>query len=120
MGSDYADVADAIIDTYICLVDQIDKCLDINYADNDCLQEAIKVNATAHFVAMTQGRHLKSQRAPSGASRSFEYIAGVEGIRMTNYGRMVQMLDTYGCFEKTYQQGSKVGIIGLGRKDRNC
>jgi hypothetical protein len=117
LGADYASTPDSTIDTYICIVDRLDECLGANYPD-ECVQEAIKLNAVSHFVAVTTGRNIKSQRAPSGASRSFEYYAGKEGIRLTQYGRMVQMLDTQGCFEKLYPQGS-VGVLALGKKGCN-
>lgn len=118
LGADYASIPDSVIETYICLVDKLDDCLDANYPD-ECVQEAIKLNAAAHFVAVTSGRNLKSQRAPSGASRSFEYYASKEGIRLTQYGRMVQMLDSAECFEKAYPQGSQVGVLALGKKGCN-
>lgn len=118
LGADYASIPDSVIETYICLVDKLDDCLDANYPD-ECVQEAIKLNAVAHFVAVTSGRSLKSQRAPSSASRSFEYYARGKGIESTSYGSVVQSLDTAKCFETAYPQGSQVGVLALGKKGCN-
>ena len=111
------EISDASLEVYLCLVNKLDDCLDANYPD-DCTQKAIKLNALAHFAQVSEGRFIKSQRAPSGASRSFDYIQGKEGIKLTNYGRMLEMLDTAKCFEGLFPQGDTVGCISLGRKCR--
>lgn len=115
MGSDYADVPTSTIETYICLVNKIDSCLDSNYPDDDCTQNAIKLNAIGHFTALGAGRVIKSQSAPSGASRSFEYMNKLEGLKMTAQGRILEMVDTASCFTNLFPSGS-FGVVGLGRK----
>lgn len=120
LGADYASVPDSTINTYICLVNKLDDCLDLNYPADDCTQSAIKLNAISHFTAMSVGRYLKSQHAPSGASRSFDYFTSAEGIKMTNYGRMIAMLDTAGCFEAAYPQGDQFASGAFGRTCRTC
>lgn len=119
LGSDYADVPTSTVETYICLVNKMDDCLDANYADDDCTQKAIKLNAIGHFVALSTGRVIKSQRAPSGASRSFEYMNKLEGLKMTAQGRILEMVDTASCFTSLFPSGS-FGVAGLGRKCRRC
>jgi len=115
MGADYADVPTSTIETYICLVNKMDTCLDANYLDDTCTQTAIKLNAIGHFTALGSGRVIKSQRAPSGASRSFEYMNKLEGLKMTAQGRILEMVDSAGCFNSLFHRGS-FGVVGLGRK----
>ena len=115
MGPDYADVPTSTIESYICIVDEIDGCLESSYSGNTCKQERIKMNGIGHFIAIGSGRVIKSQRAPSGASRSFEYMNKVEGLKMTAQGRIIEMIDSAGCFNSLFPSGS-FGLIGLGRK----
>lgn len=117
--ADLSEVPDSLINTYICLVNKIDACLDANYPDDDCVQTAIKLNAIAHFAQVSAGKYVKSQRAPSGASRSFDFMQSKEGMKLTGYGRIVESLDTAKCFESMFPQGDQVACFGLGRKCRS-
>jgi hypothetical protein len=95
----------------------MDECLDSSYPADDCTQKVIKLNAISHFMIMTTGKFVKSQSAPSGAGRSFDYFAKLEGMRMTNYGRILQMVDTGKCFESMFPQGDTFTLVGLGGSD---
>jgi len=115
MGADYASVPDSTINMIITLAGAMDECLESSYPDNLDLQEAIKLYAICHMTAVTTGKQTKSQSAPNGASRSFEFIASKEGIQLTSYGRMVQYLDSAGCFEGAFPQGNQFQSGGFGR-----
>lgn len=117
-GADYASVPDSTINTFITLAGVLDACLESSYQDNVALQESIKLNSIAHMTAMSSGKMTKSQGAPNGASRSFQFFASVEGIKLTNFGRIVQMLDTSQCFESAFQQGDQFQSGGFGRTCR--
>lgn len=77
----------------LCLVAGIQECLEINYPDDECRQDAIMLWAAILIGANTAGRYVTSQHAPSGASQSFAY-----GSKPW-YGLYNQMklLDTAGC-----------------------
>lgn len=117
-GADYTSVPDSTINTFITLAGGLDACLESSYSANVALQEAIKLNAIAHMTAMSSGKMTKSQGAPNGASRSFQFFASVEGIKLTNFGRIVQMLDTSQCFESAFPQGDQFQSGGFGRTCR--
>lgn len=114
-GADYASVPDSTINIFITLSSKLDECLDLSYPNDTATQEAIKLNAIAHMTAMSSGKMTKSQGAPNGASRSFQFFASAEGIKLTNFGRIVQMLDTSHCFEAAFPQGDQFQSGGFGR-----
>lgn len=117
-GSDYASVTDSTINMFITLSSKLDECLELSYPNDTATQEAIKLNAIAHMTAMLSGKMTKSQAASSGASRSFQFFASVEGIKLTNFGRIVQMLDTSQCFESAFPQVDQFQSGGFGRTCR--
>ena len=117
-GADYASVTDSTINMFITLSSKLDECLELSYPSDTATQEAIKLNAIAHMTAMSSGKMTKSQGAPNGASRSFQFFASVEGIKLTNFGRIVQMLDTSQCFENAFPQVDQFQSGGFGRTCR--
>lgn len=115
MGADYASVPDSTINMFITLSNKLDECLELSYPNDTATQEAIKLYAVCHMTAMSSGKQTKSQTAPNGASRSFEFIGAGDGIQLTSYGRVIQSLDTAGCFENTFPQGNQFQSGGFGR-----
>lgn len=77
----------------LCLVADIQACLDQNYPGDTCRQDAILLWASILIAANTAGRYVTSQHAPSGASQSFAY-----GSKpwYALYNQMLK-LDTAGC-----------------------
>ncbi len=65
-------IPSALLTPILCRVNGIDECLD-GAGYDDCTQQLIKLYATALMSASSGARRLKSQGAPSGASRSFDY-----------------------------------------------
>lgn len=85
-------IPSALLTPILCRVNSIDECLDASGYD-DCTQQIIKLYAAALMSASSGARRIKSQSAPSGASRSFDY--GEDGI--TWLRESLSALDTTGC-----------------------
>lgn len=77
----------------LCLVANIAECLELNYPEDTCRQDAILLWASILIASNTAGRYITSHHAPSGASQSFGY-----GSKpwMSLYNQM-RLLDTAGC-----------------------
>ncbi|EAO3019236.1 hypothetical protein OUL81_000492 [Salmonella enterica] len=82
----------ALLDPILCRVNSITDCLAANEYD-DCTQTLILMYAAALMCMSSGARRLKSQGAPSGASRSFEY--GEDAA--TWLRESLNQLDTAGC-----------------------
>ena len=89
----------ALLDPILCVVNKIIPCLD-GAGYDEC---------TAKLILMSSGaRRIKSQGAPSGASRSFDY--GDDGI--TWLRDSLAKLDTSGCTsELPISAGNTVGLF---------
>ncbi|CAI0728081.1 DUF7370 family protein [Serratia entomophila] len=85
-------IPDAVLTPILCRVNGIDECLD-GAGYDDCTKELIKLYAVALMSASSGARKLKSQSAPSGASRSFEY--GEDAISWLRTS--LSQLDASGC-----------------------
>ncbi|EOA1914480.1 hypothetical protein ACHUJN_004548, partial [Enterobacter hormaechei] len=67
----------ALLDPILCMVNKIIPCLD-GAGYDDCSAKLILMYAAALMATSSGARRIKSQGAPSGASRSFDY--GDDGI----------------------------------------
>lgn len=67
----------ALLDPILCVVNKIIPCLD-GAGYDDCTAKLILMYAAALMATSSGARRIKSQGAPSGASRSFDY--GEDGI----------------------------------------
>ena len=85
-------LSDGFISGLIACVDQADACLDANVPDPD-LQKAIKTAGVCYMIEQQQRGNVKSEKSPSGASRSYKEGNGLD----TNWGRMLQTIDKGGC-----------------------
>ena len=93
-------IADAIIEQLTTIA----PCVDANYPP--ATANLIYVYAGAIMYGNTGTRQIKSQGAPSGASRSFDNM--VNGF--TQLRRTLSGIDTFGC---------TTGIIGADTKQNN-
>lgn len=84
-------VPDFMIDTYICKLGSISMCLEAAGYD-DCDMVLIQVYAVTLMAVTAFSQRIKSQSAPSGASRSFDYSGDVKTMRNT-----LAALDVSGC-----------------------
>lgn len=108
IGCSDADIAD-----FIEIVDGKDDCLDLNYSEAVIRQ--IKLSYVAIMCSSTSGgqKLIKSQRAPSGASQSFEYSKDT-GLNLKN---KLESLDTAGCVTPLLP-GSTFTVRASGRRCR--
>jgi len=81
---------------------RIGDCVEAAYTVPEA--ESILIYAVCHFVQVTEGGEVKSERAPNGASTTFENHASGEGLKSTQSGRTLLMLDTAGCSNNLVQQ----------------
>lgn len=85
-------IPSSLLTPILCRVNSIIDCLD-GAGYDDCTQTLIMMYAAALMSASSGARKIKSQSAPSGASRSFEY--GDDSI--TWLRDSLAALDTSGC-----------------------
>ena len=97
----------ALLDPILCVVNKIIPCLD-GAGYDDCTAKLILMYAAALMATSSGARRIKSQGAPSGASRSFDY--GDDGI--TWLRDSLAKLDTSGCTsELPISAGNSVGLF---------
>ena len=97
----------SLLDPILCLVNKIIPCLE-GAGYDDCTSKLILMYAAALMATSSGARRIKSQGAPSGASRSFDY-----GEDSTVWLReSLEKLDTSGCTEELpISAGSSVGLF---------
>ena len=101
----------ALLDPILCVVNKIIPCLD-GAGYDDCTAKLILMYAAALMATSSGARRIKSQGAPSGASRSFDY--GDDGI--TRLRDSLAKLDTSGCTsELPNQRRQQCGPVYGGR-----
>lgn len=97
----------ALLDPILCVVNKIIPCLD-GAGHDECTAKLILMYAAALMATSSGARRIKSQGAPSGASRSFEY--GDDSI--TWLRDSLARLDTSGCTgDLPISAGSSVGLF---------
>lgn len=101
---------DVVIQDYIdwaqTYVDQLSAC----YADP--IVRSIAYALVAHMVTLSAGRRVSSQRAPNGASQSYDFGKEGNGLYATSYGRLAMQLDTCGALSGIIDTGIFIGAIG--------
>lgn len=110
-------VPDSEIETLIEIVDGADACLDAA-AVPDARQRALKIYAVRHMLQMQANGGkgaVRSESAPSGASRSYSGWAGGDGPLSTSFGSLLKQLDTTGCVTGILENSSNVMILSVGR-----
>ncbi|EAW1665909.1 hypothetical protein AXM42_18420 [Salmonella enterica subsp. enterica] len=102
----YDSVPDFMIDAYLCKLASIEPCL-IGAGYDDCDMVLIQVYAVTLMVLTAYTQRIKSQSAPSGASRSFDY-----GDNVLNMRDALLALDTSGCTsDLPIDVGQRVGLF---------
>lgn len=84
-------VPDFMIDAYLCKLGSISMCLEAAGYD-ECDMMLIQMYAVTLMAITAYSQRIKSQSAPSGASRSFDYSGDVKSMRNT-----LAALDKSGC-----------------------
>lgn len=102
-------IPDSLLTPILCRVNSIIDCMNEAGYD-DCTQQLILMYAAALMSASSGARKIKSQSAPSGASRSFEY--GDDAISWLRSS--LSSLDTSGCTNTLpITAGSTVGFFDV-------
>lgn len=109
-------VSDIEIEMLIEIIDEADTCLDANNV-SDAKQTILKIYGVRHMLQLQANSAkgvVKSERAPSGASRSYGEWQGT-GIEATPFGLLLKQIDVYGCVVNLIQDGPKLAIWSVGR-----
>jgi hypothetical protein len=110
-------VPDSEIEMLIEIVDGADACLDAA-AVPESRQKALKIYAVRHMLQMQANGGkgaVRSESAPSGASRSYSGWAGGDGLMSTSFGSLLKQLDATGCVTGILENSSNVMILSVGR-----
>lgn len=100
-------IPDALLTPILCVVNKVIPCLE-GASYDECTAKLILMYAAALMATSSGARRIKSQGAPSGASRSFEY--GDDSI--TWLRDSLARLDTSGCTgELPISAGNSVGLF---------
>ncbi len=101
-------IPDFMIDAYLCKLDGIRQCLEASGYD-DCDLMLIQVYAVTLMAITAFSQRIKSQSAPSGASRSFDYSGDIKTMRNT-----LAALDKSGCTaDLPIDVGTSVGFFDV-------
>ncbi|WP_105625495.1 DUF7370 family protein [Cronobacter sakazakii] len=101
-------IPDFIIDAYLCKLSTIEQCLEASGYD-ECDVVLIQVYAVSLMALTAYSQRIKSQSAPSGASRSFDYTGDVRSMRDA-----LLSLDKSGCTASLpIDVGSRVGFFDV-------
>ena len=101
-------VPDFMIDAYLCKLEGISLCLEAAGYD-DCDLMLIQVYAVTLMAVTGYSQRIKSQSAPSGASRSFDYSGDIKTMRNT-----LAALDKSGCTASLpIDVGTSVGFFDV-------
>ncbi|MHA3501223.1 DUF7370 family protein [Yersinia enterocolitica] len=84
-------IPDFMIDAYLCKLDGISQCLEAAGYD-ECDLMLIQMYAVTLMAITAFSQRIKSQSAPSGAGRSFDYSGDIKTMRNS-----LAALDTAGC-----------------------
>lgn len=111
-------VPDSEIQMLIDIVDGADSCLDAA-AVPEARQTALKIYAVRHMLQMQANGgkgSVRSESAPSGASRSYAGWAGGDGLSSTSFGSLLKQLDTTGCVTGILENDGNFMMLSVGRK----
>lgn len=95
--------SDKVIESIIFLVlDKMGACVESAYSVG--VGETIVNYAVCHLLGVQDGGDIKSERAPNGSSTTFENKGSGEGLRSTQWGRLLISIDTAGCYNAMFEQ----------------
>lgn len=107
--------SDSSITAYITLVDQADACMTAQGVP-DAIGQQLKILAVRHLLTSERdGGAIMSERAVSGASRSFGQFKAGE----TGYLNNLKMLDKWGCVYGVVSNNTGIGLLVVGRNPDN-
>jgi hypothetical protein len=105
-------LADAVIQDMIDCIDEADACL-TGAGVSDAKAKLLKSYAVAHQVLMAAGGSLSSQRAQSGAAKSFAFKSD-QGLPATVWGQMLKQMDSSGCVVGLLENTKQYNALSIG------
>ncbi len=81
-------------------------------------QDTLIKYATCHFIAMADGNEASQEKSANGASTSFEIHGGGDGLRATQWGRLLIQADTAGCYSNLV--ADTFMLVGIGPSNPSC
>lgn len=108
---------DSVIQAMIATIDQADTCLDQNNVPAD-VQKLLKLYGTAHMVYGTTKGNVKSERSPTGGSRTYRDTKQNDPLNGSTWGTQLLGLDQYGCVTRLLQRNRTMAMISVG--PRGC
>lgn len=110
-------MADAVIDLTINSVQtKIGQCVCDTYDDDTA--KLIIMYAVCHFISASGSGDVTSRKAANGSSVSFEQHGTGEGLKSTQFGRLLIMADTEGCHSKLV--ADTFTFLSIGDPARPC
>lgn len=101
--------SDMVIQLYIdSITNKIGTCLDA-YDEPTC--KLLFLNAVAHLTCGNQGK-LTSERAPNGAAMTYQVSKTKSGLRSSQWGEQVYLMDTKGCFSRYFNDSFTIISVG--------
>ncbi len=102
--------SDTMIQLYIdSVTNKIGECVENGY--DIATATLIMINLVCHFTCGSDGK-ITSEKAPNGASTSFQVSKTKSGLRSSQWGETVYSLDTLGCWQKMFAKSFTFGLIG--------
>lgn len=107
--------SDADLTAYIIFADQADECL-TNNSVADALGQQLKILAVRHMATIQRdGGAITSERAVSGASRSFSSFRAGD----TSYKDLLRQIDATGCVYGLVTQNGFLQLRSVGRRSNS-
>ena len=111
------DVNDTEIDMLIAFINGADVCLDLNTVAANTVT-ALKLYAVRHMLTMQAGAGrgtVRSEGAPSGASRAFNARQNTSGSLLeSSYGSLLKQMDVFGCVTNLMGNTARVDLMSVG------
>tara|TARA_R110000782_G_scaffold242412_1_gene328924 strand:- start:629 stop:1030 length:402 start_codon:yes stop_codon:yes gene_type:complete len=103
-------LGDQVIDALISIVQsKMGECVESAYPESD--GKTVLIYAVCHMVESQSGE--KTQiRASNGASVTKQYHGTGEGVKSTQAGRMLIMIDSAGCYNNLFASPLLFGTVG--------
>lgn len=108
--------SDTEIQSYIAFVDQADPCLTANNVADE-IGQAVKIAGVRYLLSLgssSSAGRVKSQRAVSGASRTFDSDMGSD-----DFMKQIEILDQYRCVLRVLNTNQKAAFMTIGRDYEN-
>ena len=95
-------LSDAALNALITVVQsKMGECVETSYSSTLDVGKQILIYAVCH-LAQSQDGSVTSEKAANGSSVNYEYYGRGEGIKSTDAGNLLVMIDSAGCYNKLF------------------